>query len=172
MSPTTLETVETELCIDAGFPEAPRSRHTSIYKRGKDLVTLVGNRKRNQLQRYLDKGLIRPSSPPFVAPVFFIKRKNGELRMVCDYRALKKINVPESSPIPLIDETIDQVAGAQVILQLELIWRYHHMRLKDEDCHKTAIRTRFRSFDWRFTRFMSGELTHQQRSLVFWQIYF
>ena len=69
--------------------------------------------------------------------------------MVCDYRALNKITVPDSSPIPLIDETIDQVAGSTVFSQLDLIWGYHQMRLKEEDCHKTAIRTRFGSFEWR-----------------------
>lgn len=102
-----------------------------------------------QLQKYLDKGLLRPSSSPFGAPVFFVKKKNRELRMVCDYRALNKITIPDASPIPLIDETIDQVAGANIFSQLDLIWGYHQMRLKEEDCHKTAIRTRFGSFEWR-----------------------
>lgn len=82
-----------------------------------------------QLQKYLDRGLLRPSSSPFGAPVFFIKKKNGDLRMVCDYRALNKITIPDSSPIPLIEETIDQVAGATMFSQLDLIWGHHQMRL-------------------------------------------
>lgn len=102
-----------------------------------------------QIQKYLDRGLLRPSSSPYGAPVFFIKKTNGDLRMVFDYRALNKITIPDSSPIPLIDETIDQVAGANIFSQLHLIWGYHQMRLKEEDCHKTAIRTRFGSFEWR-----------------------
>ena len=69
--------------------------------------------------------------------------------MVCDYRALNKITVPDSNPIPLIDETIDQVAGSTVFSQLDLIWGYYQMRLKEEDCHKTAIRLRLGYFEWR-----------------------
>jgi len=67
---------------------------------------------RRQLQMLLQKKLIRPSSSPYGAPVFFVKKKEGDLRMVCDYRALNKITVPDSNPVPLISEAIDQVSGA------------------------------------------------------------
>ena len=84
---------------------------------------------KKQLQKYLYKGFLRPSSSPYGAPVFFVKKKkkNGDLRMLCDHRSLNKITVPDSSPIPLIDETIDQVAGSTVFSQLNLIWEDHQM---------------------------------------------
>lgn len=69
--------------------------------------------------------------------------------MVSHYRALNKITIPDASPIPLINETIDQVAGAQVFSQIDLIWGYHQMRLREEDCDKNAIHTRYGSFEWR-----------------------
>lgn len=56
---------------------------------------------KKQLQMLLDKRLIRPSASPYGAPVFFVKKKSGDLRMVCDCRALNKITIPDSNPLPL-----------------------------------------------------------------------
>ncbi|CDF41288.1 unnamed protein product [Chondrus crispus] len=69
--------------------------------------------------------------------------------MVCDYRALNRIKISDSKPLPLIDETLDQVAGARIFSQIDLIGAYHQMRIRDLDCPKTAIRTRFGTFEWR-----------------------
>ena len=69
--------------------------------------------------------------------------------MVCDYRALNKITIKDANPLPLIDEALDQVAEATVFSKIDLICAYHQMRLKEEDCHKTAIRTWFGSFEWK-----------------------
>lgn len=102
---------------------------------------------RKQLQERLSKGLIRPSSSPYGAPAFFVKKKNGDLRMVCDYRGLNKITIPDANPLPLISEALDQVAGAAVFSQIDLIGAYHQMRIKEEDCPKTANRTSFGSFE-------------------------
>ena len=125
---------------------------------------------KRQLQSLLDKKILRPSTSPYGAPVFFVKKKNGELRMVCDYRGLNKITISDSNPLPLINEALDQVGGACVFSQIDLVGAYHQMRIKDEDCHKTAIRTRYGSFEWRvlcfgltnapasFSRLMTGLL--------------
>lgn len=104
---------------------------------------------KKQLQVLLDKGMLRPSSSPYGAPVFFVKKKDGDLRMVCDYRALNKITIPDSNPLPLINEALDQVSGATIFSQIDLIGAFHQMRIREEDCPKTAIRTRFGSFEWR-----------------------
>ena len=108
---------------------------------------------KRQLQMLLNKGTIRPSSSPYGAPVFFVKKKDNDLRMVCDYRALNKITIPDANPLPLISEALDQVAGATVFSQIDLIGAYHQMRIREEDCFKTAIRTRFGSFEWRLLCF-------------------
>eukprot|EP00737_Agarophyton_chilense_P001727 gb/GEZJ01001943.1/.p1 GENE.gb/GEZJ01001943.1/~~gb/GEZJ01001943.1/.p1 ORF type:complete len:214 (-),score=23.25 gb/GEZJ01001943.1/:977-1618(-) len=73
--------------------------------------------------------------------------------MVGDYCALNRITIPDATPLPLIDEALDQVAGAKFFSQIDLVGAYHQMRIMDEDCHKTARRTRFGSFEWRVLSF-------------------
>lgn len=69
---------------------------------------------KRHLQNLLQKGFIQPSSLPYGAPVFFVKEKSGDVRLVCDYRALNEITIPVSNPLPLIDEALDQVSGAKI----------------------------------------------------------
>ena len=109
------------------------------------LYTVEPKEQLRQLQQLLYKGLIRPSFSPYGAFVFFIEKKEGDLRMVCDFRALKHITVPYSYPLPLISDAIDQVAGTAVFSEFELLGAYHQIRICEEDCHKTAIRTCFGS---------------------------
>lgn len=104
---------------------------------------------RHTLEKFLQRGCIRRSSSPYGAPVFFIKKKSGDLRMVCDFRALNRITIPDSTPWPLIEEAFDQVSGAKIFSHIDLIGAYPQMRVKDSDCHKTSIRTRYGSFEWR-----------------------
>ena len=104
---------------------------------------------KKQLQNLLPKELIRPSSSPFGAPVFFVKRKEGDLRMVCDYRAFNKITIADSNPVRLISEALDQISGSCVFSKIDLLGAYHQMRIREEDIPKTAIRTRYGSFEWR-----------------------
>ncbi|GBG76277.1 hypothetical protein CBR_g22025 [Chara braunii] len=64
---------------------------------------------RKQLDELLEKGWIRPSSSPFGAPVLFVPKKEGELRMCIDYRGLNAITVKNAKPLPRIDDLLDRV---------------------------------------------------------------
>eukprot|EP00253_Pinus_taeda_P019414 PITA_19414 len=101
-----------------------------------------------QLQELLDKNYIRPSVSPWGAPVLFVKKKDGTLRMCIDYRQLNKLTVKNKYPLPRIDELFDQVKGATVFSKIDLRSGYHQIRIKDEDIAKTAFRTRYGHYEF------------------------
>ena len=67
---------------------------------------------KEQLQDLLSKGFIRPSVSPWGAPVLFVKKKDGSMRMCIDYRQLNKVTIRNKYPIPRIDDLFDQLQGA------------------------------------------------------------
>ena len=62
-----------------------------------------------QLKDLLDKGFTGPSISPWGSPVFFVKKKDGSLRMCIDYRKLNKITSKNKYPLPRIDDLFDQL---------------------------------------------------------------
>ncbi|GKB34647.1 putative reverse transcriptase domain-containing protein, partial [Tanacetum coccineum] len=74
----------------------------------------------DQLQELSDKGFIRPSSSPWGAPVLFVKKKDGSLRMCIDYRELNKLTVKNRYPLQRIDDLFDQLQGSSVYLKIDL----------------------------------------------------
>ena len=103
---------------------------------------------RRQLKELLDLGLIRPSSSPWGAPVLFVRKKNGEMRMCIDYRAVNRLSKRISTPLPRIDECLERLHGMRYFSKLDLRSGYHNLRLREEDIPKTAFNTRYGSFEW------------------------
>ena len=65
-----------------------------------------------QLDKYLEKGWIRPSSSPYGAPIVFIGKKTGELHMIVDYRALNCQTKKDIYPLLKIDNLLDKLSKA------------------------------------------------------------
>ena len=70
-----------------------------------------------KLQELLEKKYIRPSVSPWGAPILFVKKKYGTLRLCIDYRQLNKVNVKNKYPLPRIDDLFDQMRGEKVFSQ-------------------------------------------------------
>ncbi|GKC15043.1 putative reverse transcriptase domain-containing protein [Tanacetum coccineum] len=104
----------------------------------------------DQLQELFDKGFIRPSSSPWGAPVLFVKKKDGSLRMCIDYRELNKLTVKNRYPLPRIDDLFDQLQGSSVYSKIDLRSGYHQLRVREEDISKTAFRTRYGHYEFQF----------------------
>ncbi|KAL0551564.1 hypothetical protein IC582_010653 [Cucumis melo] len=96
-----------------------------------------------QLQELLDKGFIRPSVSPWGAPVLFVKKKDGSMRLCIDYRELNKVTVKNKYSLPRIDDLFDQLQGATVFSKNYLRSGYHELRIKDGDVPKTAFHFRY-----------------------------
>ncbi|KAI3707652.1 hypothetical protein L6452_26279 [Arctium lappa] len=102
----------------------------------------------SQLQDLLEKGFVRPSSSPWGAPVLFVKKKDGTMRMCIDYRELNKVTVKNKYPLPRIDDLFDQLQGAGCFSKIDLRSGYHQVKVKEEDIPKTAFRTRYGHYEF------------------------
>ena len=103
---------------------------------------------KKQLADMIEKGFIRPSVSPFGAPVIFVKKKDGSLRMCVDYRGLNKVTRKNGYPLPRIDDLFDQLQGARIFSKIDLRSGYHQVRVAENDIPKTAFRTRYGHYEF------------------------
>ncbi|GJP64261.1 hypothetical protein CLOP_g21270 [Closterium sp. NIES-67] len=94
---------------------------------------------RDQMDYLLAKGFVRPSSSPFATLIMFTPKKDGDLQMCIDYRALNRVTIKSRYPIPHADELIEQLRGARYFSKIDLRSGYHQIRVFADDCHKTAF---------------------------------
>ncbi|KAA3484100.1 DNA/RNA polymerases superfamily protein [Gossypium australe] len=85
---------------------------------------------KSQLQELIDRGFARPSFSPWGAPVLFVKKKDGSMRMCIYYRQLNKLK------------------GAIVFSKIDLRSGYYQLRVKDSDVSKTAFRMRYGHYEF------------------------
>ncbi|KAJ7982631.1 Retrotransposon protein, putative, Ty3-gypsy subclass [Quillaja saponaria] len=78
----------------------------------------------------------------------FDKKQDGSLRMCVDYRALNKVTVRNSYPIPLIADLFDQLSGAKYFTKLDLRSGYYQVRIVEGDEPKTTCVTRYGAFEF------------------------
>ena len=104
------------------------------------------------LKEYIDenlsKGHIRHSKSPAGAPVLFVKKKDGSLRLCVDYRGLNAMTVKNRYPLPLPNEILDRLQGAKHFTKIDLCSGYSHVRIDEGDEWKTAFRTRYGHFKY------------------------
>ncbi|KAH0695863.1 hypothetical protein KY289_013345 [Solanum tuberosum] len=101
-----------------------------------------------QLKDLLDKVFIKPSISPWGAPVLFVKKKDGSLRMCIDYRQLNKATIKNKRLLPRIDDLFYQLQGATYFSNIDLRSGYHQLRVRCVDVPKTAFRTRYGHFQF------------------------
>jgi len=75
------------------------------------------------------------------APVFFIKKKDGSLWLVQDYRALNSMTVKNKYPLPLISKLVSQLCGARYFTKLDVRWGFNNVCIKPGDEWKAAFQT-------------------------------
>src|ERR1700738_278609 len=105
----------------------------------------LGRGEQEKLDEFLDEqlrtGRIRPSKSPMASSFFFIKKKDGSLRPVQDYRKLKSLYVPKKYTLSIIAELIDRLQRAKWYTKLDVRWGYNNVRIKEGDEYKAAFRT-------------------------------
>ncbi|WVZ49208.1 hypothetical protein U9M48_000585 [Paspalum notatum var. saurae] len=102
-----------------------------------------------QLQKQLDKGIIRASSSPWGCPALFVEKKDqGGKRLCVDYRPLNAVTIKNKYPLPHIDILFDRLAGAKVFSKIDLRSGYYQIKIRGEDIPKTAFSTRYGLYEY------------------------
>ncbi|CCO31695.1 Retrotransposable element Tf2 155 kDa protein type 1 [Rhizoctonia solani AG-1 IB] len=95
----------------------------------------------------LAAGKIRPSTSPAGAPVMFVKRADGRLRLVVDYHRLNAITIKDRYTLPRQDELIEKLRHAKIFTKLDLRNGYNIICIKEGDEWKAAFRTKYGHFE-------------------------
>ena len=103
---------------------------------------------RTFIDKHLSYGFIRQSTSAHGAPVLFIRKKDGSLRLCVDYRGLNKISKKDCYPLPLISDLLDSPSKAKIYTKIDLRHAYHLVRIAEGDEWKTTFHTRYGSFEW------------------------
>lgn len=103
---------------------------------------------REYLEENLKNGRIRHSKSPAGAPILFVPKKDGTLRLCVDYRGLNKITEKNRYPLPLITEILDRISGCTFFSKIDVKDAYYRIRIKEGDEWKTAFRTRYGHFEY------------------------
>jgi len=113
---------------------------------------LLSKFEQEALKEFIDEnltnGFIRSMSSPHGAPVLFVKKKDGSLRLCVDFRGLNKITKKDRYPLPLISNLLDSPHKARIYTKIDLRHVYHLVRIAEGDEWKTAFRTRYGAFEW------------------------
>ncbi len=93
----------------------------------------MNQNEQEQLNKFLDENLesgrICPSKSPFASPFFFVKKKDGTLRPIQDYRKLNEMTIKNRYPLPLISKLIDKLCGAKCFTKLDVRWGYNNVQI-------------------------------------------
>lgn len=102
-------------------------------------------REKQEVQKTIDEllrtGKIRPSDSPYASPIVLVRKKNGELRMCIDYRALNKITVKDRFPLPVIEDCLDYLSNKRYFTTLDLKDGFHQVPIHEESIHLMAFVT-------------------------------
>ena len=94
---------------------------------------------RDYIDEKLATGFIRHSKSPTGAPIFFVKKKDGSLRLVVVYRGLNKIIIRNRYALPLIRTLLEWLSGAKCFAKIDLRGAYNLVRIRSGDEWKTAF---------------------------------
>ncbi len=124
-------------------PDAPEAVDCKVYPMNRIEDEAV----QKFLDSELEKGYIRESKSPYASSFFFVKKKDGKLRPVQDYRKINALTIRNQYPLPLIADLIRDLSNAHIYTKLDVRWGYNNVRIREGDEPKAAFKTRYGLFE-------------------------
>jgi len=94
-----------------------------------------------QIAELEEARMISKSQSPFVAPLFFVGKKDGGQRMCIDYHKLNDITVWDAYPLPNMESLLESAHGASMFSKFDLRLAYNMIRIRLDDTWKTGFVT-------------------------------
>ena len=132
--PDTLPELDTDLLQRIHVSEGPPPASRPYRLSAPQLASC-----REQLDKLLSAGLIRPAASPFAAPVLMVPKPGGKWRLTVDYRALNARMKRDSFPLPHPADVFNELAGHKYFSRLDLASGFWQIRLDPRDEDKSAF---------------------------------
>ena len=127
--------------IDTEDHKPIRNNPYRISKRESDIME-------QEINQYLQLGLIRISQSPWSSPVLMIRKPDGGIRFCIDCRKLNSITVKDSYPLPRIDDLLDVLGGAEYFSSMDIASGYWNVPMHEDSIEKTAFSCKFGLYEW------------------------
>nr|XP_049693297.1 uncharacterized protein LOC126053899 [Helicoverpa armigera]XP_049695188.1 uncharacterized protein LOC126054290 [Helicoverpa armigera]XP_049704767.1 uncharacterized protein LOC126056282 [Helicoverpa armigera] len=102
----------------------------------------------DQIEEWLDKGIVRVSFSDYSSPLVLVKKKDGSTRVCVDYRQVNKKIVKDEFPLPVIHDLIDKLQEAKVFSVLDLKSGFFHLKVSEESIKYTSFVTHHGQFEF------------------------
>lgn len=92
-----------------------------------------------EVQRLIDTDLVVRSKSPWAFPLVPIRKKDNSIRICVDYRKLNEVTLPDSYPLPRIQDCLDALQNAKWFSTLDCTSGYFQVQIHPDDIDKTAF---------------------------------
>ena len=129
----------THVINSAGRP--PKTRAYNLPPREEEIL-------RQEIDKMLAEGVIRPAASPYAAGLVLVPKKNGKTRVCTDYRKLNEQTEKDAYPLPLMEDLLEKIAGHERYTTLDLNSGYWQIPMDPASINKTAFTCKFGTFEY------------------------
>lgn len=103
---------------------------------------------KKEVDYLLDHGLAEPSNSPWASPSLLVPKPDGTSRLCTDYRKINRVTIPDSYPLPLIEELVDSIGQAKFITKIDMQKGYYQIGLTENAKNISAFITPFGLYNY------------------------